>query len=273
MIAVSRSERSHGSSLGMAAVFLLEGNHREVADRILPDSLHVGHTRFFKSQPNVCGAQRHRLTRNSRRHAKNDWIVPIHYVLNFYHRFVTRAGRVVTGPLTKWPFRSTFSLRRHDVTLDRQLGCRRNRQPSFLTTNDLNRLIAQPAGDFYFGHPPGLIPAADLGQNRILTESDGYRTGLTLRPIFFSNQSPMLTRRNPNPQCVTVVNADPISPKVSPLLIGILQDDQTTCADVTAAVFLVPTGRGKLEHIDHVPSVNIFGDRSARNSDGLKRLV
>src|SRR5215510_5488873 len=74
-------------------------------------------------------------------------------------------------------------------------------------------------------------------------------------------------------QCVTIVNADPISPKVSPLLIGILQDDQTTCADVTAAVFLVPTGRGKLEHIDHVPSVNIFGDRSARNSDGLKRLV
>src|SRR5215831_18016608 len=130
----------------MAAVFLLEGNHREVANRILPDSLHLGHTRFFKSQPNVCGAQRHRLARNSRRHTEDDRIIAIHYVLNFHHRFVTRAGRVVTGPLAKWPFRSALSLRWHDVTLDRQLGCRRNRQPSFLTTNHLNRLIgSQPA--------------------------------------------------------------------------------------------------------------------------------
>src|SRR5262245_36175255 len=273
MIAVSRSEQSHGRSLGMTAVFLLEGNHREVADRILPDSLHVGHARFFKTQPNVCGAQRHRLTRNSRRHTKNDWIVAIHYVLNFHHRFVPRAGGVVTGPFTKRPFRSAFSLRRHDVTLDRQLGSRRNRQPSFLTTNHLNRLIAQPAGDFYFRHTPRLIPAAALGQSRILTESAGDRTGFRLRRMYVSNQSPMLTRRHPNPQRVTIVHADTISPKVSPPLIGVLQDDQTTCADVTAAVFLVPTGRGKLEHIDHVPSVNIFGDRSARYIDRLKRLV
>src|SRR5262245_56730440 len=273
MIPVSRSEQSHGGSLGMAPVLLLYGNHREIADGIFPNSVHVGHARLLQRQPHVCGAQRHRLSRNSRRHSEDDRIVAIHYVLNFHHRFVMRAGGVVTGPFTKRPFRSAFSLRRHDVTLDRQLGSGRNRQPGFLTTNDFYRLIAQPASDFYFGHAPWLIPTAHFRQHRILTESDGYRTRLTLRPILFSNQSPMLTRRNPNPQCVTIVNADTIRPKVSPLLIGVLQNDQTTCADVTAAVFLVPTGRRKLEHIDHVPSVNIFGDRSARYIDGLKRLV
>src|SRR5262249_38552828 len=199
MIAVSRSEQSHGRSLGRTAVLLLDGNHRRVTDGIFPKSVHVWHSPFLQRQPHVCGAQWDGLPGDSWRHTKNDWIVAIHYVLNFHHRFVTRAGRVVTGPLAKRPFRSALSLRRHDVTLDRQLGCRRNRQPSFLTTNHLNRLIAQPAGDFYFGHPPWLIPTAHFPQHRILTESDRHLTRLTLRPIFFSNQSPMLTRRNPNP--------------------------------------------------------------------------
>ena len=70
----------------------------------------------------------------------------------------------------------------------------------------------------------------------------------------------MLARRNPDSQRVLIVNTDAISPKVSPLLLGILQDHQTACADVTAAIVLVPTGRGKLEHIDLVATVDIFSD-------------
>src|SRR5262245_40667980 len=164
MISVGRSEERHSRSLGVTTVLLLNGNHREITDRILPDSLYVGNSRFFKSQPNIGGAQRDRLAGNSRRHTKNDWILAIHYVLNFHHRFVTCAGRVVTGPLAKWPFRSTLPFQRHDITFDRQLGGCRNRQPGFLATNHLNWFIAQPAGDFYFRYSPRLIPAANFRQ-------------------------------------------------------------------------------------------------------------
>src|SRR5207344_303282 len=79
--------------------------------------------------------------------------------------------------------------------------------------------------------------------------------------------------RDPNSQCVTIVNADTISPKIGPLLLGILQDHQTTCAYIAAAVVLVPTRRRKLEHIDLLATVDIFSDWALRYIDGLERLI
>src|SRR5512132_4682762 len=104
MIAVGRSEQSHGRSLGVTTILLLDGNHREVTDRIFPNPLYVGNSRLLERQPNIGGTERDRLAGDSRRHAKDNRIVAIHHVLNFYHRFVPRAGGVVTGPLTKWSF-------------------------------------------------------------------------------------------------------------------------------------------------------------------------
>src|SRR5262245_3017518 len=273
MISIRRSEESHGRSLGVAPILLLDGYHREIANRVLPNPLHVSHSRLLEREPDIGGTERDRLAGDPRRHAEDDRIFSIHHIFNFHHRFVARAGGVVTGPFTERAFRSALPFRRHDVTFDRQFGRCRDRQPGLLAPNDLDRFIAQPARDFYFRYPPRFIPAADLRQYRILTESDRHRTRFALRPVFLANQPSMLARGDPDPQSVLVVNTNAISPKIGPLLVGILQDHQTTRADITAAVLLVPTRCGKFKHIDLAAAVDIFSDGSVRYIDRLERLV
>src|SRR4029077_7110486 len=106
-----------------------------------------------------------------------------------------------------------------------------------------------------------------------LTESDRDRTGFALRPVFLSNQPPMLAGRDPDSKRFPIVNTHTIGSKFGPLLLGILQDHQATCADITAAVVLMPTRRGEFEHIDLITAFDVFRDRALRYSDGLKRFV
>ena len=75
----------------------------------------------------------------------------------------------------------------------------------------------------------------------------------------------MFAGRDPNPERVAIMNADAVGPDIGPFFVRVLHNDQAAGADVTTAVVLVPTRRGKLEQIDFVAAFDILGHGSMRN--------
>jgi hypothetical protein len=83
----------------------------------------------------------------------------------------------------------------------------------------------------------------------------------------------MLTGRNPDPQRVLVMHADTVGADIGPLAVRIFHDHHAAGADITAAVFLMPTRRRELEQIDFVTAIDVLDDRSAGNFRRLDRRL
>ena len=75
----------------------------------------------------------------------------------------------------------------------------------------------------------------------------------------------MFAGRDPNPERVAIMNADAVGPDIGPFFVRVLHNDQAAGADVTTAVVLVPTRRGKFEHVNLVTALDVLGHGSMRN--------
>ena len=146
-------------------------------------------------------------------------------------------------------------------------------RPVLLAANHFDRLAEEPTGDLQLGNAPGLIPAGNFGENRILAEADHHGARFTLRPILFSNQPPMFARRNPDPQRVFIMHANPVGADVGPLAVRVFHDHHAARADISPAVILVPARCRELQQVDLVAIFNIFRNRPIRNFDGPERSL
>src|SRR5712692_7694596 len=147
-----------------------------------------------------------------------------------------RAG-VVTGPLAEGSFFHDV-VRLHEA-FDDDFSLGRERKSGYLTLNDLDRAPLESAGVIELGDAVVDLVARDHEEDRVLTDGNDNRAGLSLLEPFTALNGAMLSRRDVERHTVLVVDHAPVGAEVHPTFFRIFRNDQTGGADETAAVELM----------------------------------
>jgi hypothetical protein len=215
--------------------------------------------------------QRRRIVSPDRlegRRAQEDRALAVVERLHLDDRLRHHAPHIVARVFSKRTLVATFHLRGRNLALDRNLRRRRDRQSGQLALDDLYGLPAHEPGIFVFGNAGRGAEATRGGkkENRFLAKGRGYRSGLSLLPMFLEDLEAVVARSLIDAGGRAVMNLETVSADVHSPALGISEDNAITRSDVPPAIQLVPARDGKTKEIDLIPNPLVLQDRSSRDS-------
>src|SRR6266436_2733643 len=229
----------------MSGVTLLDRNDIKQAassSLVTPYALDIGYATFLNLFPDE-GRFHHALgngvirRRTAGSRASEDWIIAVVDVLDANNGLRPAGTRVITRPFTERTFR--LAIIRVHKPFDDDFSLSREGQAGGLTLDDFNGRSFQTTSVIEFRNAVVDLVTRDHEKDRILTDADNDRAGLTFLEVFRPLDGSMFPRGDVATHALFVLHHAAVGAEVDPSLFRISGDDETCGADKASAVQFV----------------------------------
>src|SRR5258706_5534776 len=214
------------------------------------DVRHAGLLHFIpnQSRPEIRTIPAKFRWRSAWRRAENDLVVAVIEPLHLHPRLGALGAGVITRPFAKRSF--NLRLIEMDIAFDDDFSIGRNRQTGVFAFDHFERFAADTTDEFIFRNAIGHFNAARQKSQRIVAKRHGDFERLAAGLVFLPLDTTMLTGGNIKSQLILFVDHDTVGAVIDPAFVRVARNINATRSDVTATVFIMPLGGGKLEHVD-----------------------